>query len=357
MANQLATKGLAMKKKLPIKKRTSMSAGTSSYDSDMYSNSRLEVASTVSSSDLEGSHTTFAESLLQPLPPQRQLQPIRTVAGIHAPATAAQVRLDEKASQGWYDNSSGSLRGTQHPQHDAASAAQAHMHQPSDDTSSPRKLAIRRGPQATPCSHNNPPLSHAHAQAHFHSLFPPQRQAAPTTIIEEPCEADASYSTRRPHQQATSTTSHTSAYMGYRHSISSPASKMPPSPEAEIRPEHLNRFEFGDVHNGHRAWGGVGDGGGPPQDQLHFGSHIASSPRGGAGASSPQKLAIRRSNQPARHAGPGVCTPVYLPACLPASVPASARWCQLVCLCSMCIHVVSRSSMHAPAALPWEPES
>ena len=323
-------KGHKMKKKLPIKKRTSGSAGTSSYDSDIYSNTKLEVASTVSSSDLESSHSNVTESLLQPLPAQRHLQSIRTFAGIHAPATSSQVRLDERASQGWLDKShSGSLQET-HAQQHAASVAQGHMFQPSDDASSPRKLAIRRCPQA---SRGPQQADQRHTQPPFHSLFPSQQHPAPSPILEEPYDSDAGFGMRRPHQQATSGAPNCyNKHTSYRHSIAAPSSKLQAVPDVNYRPDYLNQSELGDGVN--HAYGSDGSLPAPLWDQLNFGPHAPASPGSGTGSTSPQKLAIRRSNHPSGHGGTGVYTALL------AAYPHSL----LPCLCVLSVGCVANFS-------------
>lgn len=216
-ASRAPAAGLSINKKLPIKKRTSMSVGTGSLESDIYYSSRLDVRSTVSSSDLESSHSNVAESFLQPV--QRQLQPINTLSGVYAPARSTQVRVDERPCQAWPD-SSGSLRG-QHALQETGNAAQADVCQPNEDGESPRKLAIRRDPQRARCPS---------PQRHFQSVVQSPRQRETTsTIMEEPWESHAGLCRQQAPGCVPSAGNTASANTGYRHSIASPHSGADPA--------------------------------------------------------------------------------------------------------------------------------
>lgn len=254
----------------------------------------------VSSSDLESSHSNVADSLPLQVQKQLHLQPIRTVLGVHAhsSATSAHVRFDERASHGWPDNTSGSLRGQQDTQ-------QPSMFQASDEDVLPRKLSIRRvpksqAPQQQPRCMPGPSPPGQHVPLMFQA-----QQHAPSPIIEEPYEPDAGFNNRHARQHAPGFASN--PYAQYRHSTSNPTSKLshPGSPGCKRRFD-MHGFEMGDGMHGARAFGVEGSrvdmwDSANFNDMAHRTQHAQPpmSPRSVTDPASPQKLSIRprRLNQ------------------------------------------------------------
>lgn len=274
-------KGLTIKKKLPIKKRHSAGAGANiSLDSESCSNSRLEVASTVSSSDLESAQSNAADSPFQPLVGQRnvQLRPIRTTAAIAG--ISAQVRQDERAPQGYVGKHSASIQTGQ----ESASTAHATPWQASEDDPSPRKLEIRRSGMSTP----------TRAQQHV--------QHAPTPIIEEPYESLARLSIQKSQHEVPSFAAN--QYMGcstpskMRHASKSPQCSQKMDAHAM---EHID-YNYAYGCHGYESDADM-------SETFHLSANsqytmqAPTSPRTLSGSASPQKLAIRRTNQAPDHRG------------------------------------------------------
>jgi hypothetical protein len=291
-----------------------------SLESDVYNNSRLDVVSTtlsVSSSDLDSAHSNAADSqsLLQPAQAYRnlQLQPIRTVPGMHAPMAGAHGHFDERGTQPCCHDNSSSLFG----HHDTGNATQ-HLHQLAEDDFSPTKLAIRRGHQmpSNACVHNPSTSAQVQAapfQSHTCQSFFQSQQHAPGPIMEEPYELSdmgQRFHATRPEQF--SAFENLNAHSGFHQSV--PFTKSPEPHSSPVCQRSLDVYGF--------EWRSDVEGSSQdmfPISQTHSlrseepTPPFLSSPHSVTCSGSPHKLAIRRMHQDSGHTG--ASHPIYYPCC------------------------------------------